>query len=415
MNLGLSKRGIFYLGFLALGACSGGGSSNDNSQPQVAADTQTKTAQFSCKDLQGCVEVANGFQFPDGAGGTVSCVSGKCTTTNQYLVQSTGADGQTQTTANTEGAYNTSFQSGLNQGTANANASYNQGKGEGRSDAEGTFSTSIQEQYNKGFSEGYNQGLASLQGQIGPAYTSGYGAGLTQGNSDAQASAYQSGYLAGYNSLFGYDSGYISGYWQTHSQGVSDGKIDGYNDGYTNGSNASYNGGYNDGYDDGYDDYYDNAYNDGYYQGDADGYSDGYSDGSWDASYGYSVIGKSKDTDLQKAKALQKNLSKRAEGLAQNFGLSLDKAKEVVQLTDQVRLMASAGKLTTADKMSITESALKIAGLTASDVDHALSQIKKGNMKPAGDLMEKAAQNLGMESTADLTDKLLPNIGLVMP
>lgn len=408
-------RGALYLSCLILAACTGENNSSENSQPKVAADTQAKTAQFACKDLQGCVQVANGFQFPDGVGGTVTCVNGKCSTTNQYLVQTTGPDGQTQVSANTTAAYQNSYQSGLAQGTANANASYTQGNNNGRSDAANSFSTTVQQEYNKGFYEGQTLGLASLQGQVNAAYNSGYATGLAEGNSEAQASAYQTGYLAGYRSILGYDLGHATGYYQGHDQGVIDGTAVGYSEGHIAGYNSSYNGGKEDGYNLGYNDYYPAAFDDGYVKGGQEGYAQGRSDGAWDRSLGYSVIGQSKDTDLQKAKAVQRNIEKRAEGLAQNFGLSLEKAKEVVQLSDQVRQMAIAGKLTSADKMSITESALKIAGLTVSDVDDALSQIKKGNFKPTGVLMEKAAQNLGMENTADLTDKLLPNIGLVMP
>jgi hypothetical protein len=95
--------------------------------------------------------------------------------------------------------------------------------------------------------------------------------------------------------------------------------------------------------------------------------------------------------------------------------MSYDSAKQLTDLSDQVRQMAQAGQMTSADRLAVAHSALKIAGLTPTEVDTAIGQAMKLNMAPMNDVMEKAAKNLGMSSSADLRDKLLPSVGLSMP
>jgi flagellar biosynthesis/type III secretory pathway protein FliH len=341
----------FSLNFLALTACGGGGGGSSAPAPSsttpTAAQSQTQTPTnpyaSACADIQGCVTVANGFQFPDGAGGTVSCVSGKCTDANSNLTSA-------------QASYNSGYNAGVTEGQSQSQTtSYNNGYAAGQAAAAGSSTTDTTAAYNNGYSAGQTSG-----------YNSGYNAGNTDG--------YNSGYNAGSSS--GYNSGYSDGY----SAGSGD-------------SSGQYSAGYNAGYN--------------------DGYSAGYSSGG--AAYGSSVIGSSKDTDLKKAQAQHLSLEDRANGIAQQMGMSVESAISMVQLTDQVKQMALAGQMTAADRMAIANSALKIAGVSTDEVNTAIASAMKGDMSSANDLMDKAAKNLGMASGADVRDKLVPSLGLVMP
>jgi len=229
-------------------------------------------------------------------------------------------------------------------------------------------------------------------------YNSGYSAGQTSGYTAGQTDGYNSGYTAG-NSA-GQTSAYNSGY----NQGYSDGGSSGYNSGYSAGQSDGYNSGYSDGYNSGYSD----GYNSGY----SDGYDAGYSDGS----SGQSVASHTKDVELQRAKLDQKNLEQKAQNVASTFQMSFDSALQLTKIADQVQQLSTSGKMTDNDRIALTDSALKVAGITPDQVNGAIANIiKNGDSSSVDALVEQAAQNLGMPSSAGLRDKLLPQLGIILP
>jgi flagellar biosynthesis/type III secretory pathway protein FliH len=303
-----------------------------------------------CQTISGCTTTANGgYQFPDGYGGMVVCTNGLCVNQNNGI------------------SYN--YDAGYDAGNAAGQASgYSAG-------------------YNTGYNSTYQTGYtAGVNAPSTTAYNNGFNAGYNNGYN----SSYNSGYNSGYNTSTGsaYNSGYSDGDWDGYFDGRWDGQQDGQSDGQYYGNQDGYHDGYNSGYDNGYN----------------DGYSDGY--------YGYNVNGSTKDVDLQKANYQEKTLEDRAELIANQFQMSVEAATQLTQLSQKVQKMAMSGHMTAKDREAITKSALSIAGLTTEEVNDALKATMEGDKRATEDLLEKAARNLGMDSSADLRDKLLPSLGI---
>jgi hypothetical protein len=180
----------------------------------------------------------------------------------------------------------------------------------------------------------------------------------------------------------------------------------GYSSGYSDGTTAAGTGGYNQGYSDGQ--------TAGYNQGYSDGYNDGYSDGYSDGSSGNSVAGGTKDVDLQKADYQSKTQDQRAQYIANQFQMSVSSALQLTQLSDKVVQMTKTNQMTGADRDAVTKSALGIAGISTDEVNDAFQKSMNGDTGAADDLLEKAAKNLGMSSSASLRDQLLPALGVSM-
>ena len=75
--------------------------------------------------------------------------------------------------------------------------------------------------------------------------------------------------------------------------------------------------------------------------------------------------------------------------------------------------LTSSGQITEEDREAITHAALNVAGLSTDDVNAAIARmIKDGDKSAIDDLVNKAATNLGMPSSAGLRDQLLPALGI---
>ena len=92
--------------------------------------------------------------------------------------------------------------------------------------------------------------------------------------------------------------------------------------------------------------------------------------------------------------------------------MSFDSARQLAQLADQFSTLSSNGQITEEQREQITHAALSVAGLTTDDVNAAISDALQGNANAIDDLMNKAATNLGMQSSAGLRDQLLPSLGI---
>jgi hypothetical protein len=126
-----------------------------------------------------------------------------------------------------------------------------------------------------------------------------------------------------------------------------------------------------------------------------------------------SVDDDTKDVDLQRADLQGQNLDTKAQSLAGQFGMSFESARQLALLADQMQSLGSAGSISEENREAITHAALGIAGISTDDVNGAIAQMMKdGNQKAIDDLMNKAATNLGMSSSAGLRDQLLPSLGI---
>lgn len=131
------------------------------------------------------------------------------------------------------------------------------------------------------------------------------------------------------------------------------------------------------------------------------------------ANLSNSVGGDTKDVNLQRAQLEGVDLDSRATDVANEFNMNLDNAKQFVALADRVQAMTAAGKMTEADRDAVTASALSIAQINKDDVNNAItSMVRDGNQDAINQLMDKAATNLGMPSSASLRDRLLPALGI---
>jgi hypothetical protein len=176
-------------------------------------------------------------------------------------------------------------------------------------------------------------------------------------------------------------------------------------------SDSTFSGSYNSGYAVGNSN--PTAYNSGYNSGYSSGYAAGDTAG-YDAQPTDSVAIGSKDTDLQKEKVQQAGVEQRAQFIANSFQMSVGAATQLTQLSDRVKQMAVAGQMTDADRAAVTKSALDIAGVSTDQVNDAITRMNSGDESAASALMQKAAVNLGMPSSAALRDKLLPALGVSM-
>lgn len=122
--------------------------------------------------------------------------------------------------------------------------------------------------------------------------------------------------------------------------------------------------------------------------------------------------GGSKDTNYQKAQAEQKSVQSEAESLASRFDMGFNSAYQVATLANQVKAMSVQGQLTAKDQAAISQSAFAIGGVTTDEVNNAVKANISGDKSQAEDLMDRAAEKMGMSSGADFRDKVLPAVGI---
>lgn len=125
-----------------------------------------------------------------------------------------------------------------------------------------------------------------------------------------------------------------------------------------------------------------------------------------------SVDATTRDTDLQQADLQQADVATRAQSVATQFNMNYTAAVQLTQLSDKVQAMTKAGSMTSEDREAITESALSVAGIGTEDVNNAIAATLKGDTTAMNALMDKAATNLGMPSSAGLRDQILPALGI---
>jgi hypothetical protein len=86
--------------------------------------------------------------------------------------------------------------------------------------------------------------------------------------------------------------------------------------------------------------------------------------------------------------------------------------KKQAVLADRVQALNAQGAVSADDEQGVIQAAMGIAGLSQDEINSAITQSLQGNESATNSLMEKAAQNLGMSSTATLRDQLLPALGI---
>jgi len=139
---------------------------------------------------------------------------------------------------------------------------------------------------------------------------------------------------------------------------------------------------------------------------------------TYDPNYPYNMghsAGAQQSKDVELARSRQKNalLEDRSQQFAQAYQMNLESARQLVQLSDQMSALESQGKLTDDDRIALADSALAVAGISGEEVSQAMAKMMKDQDKAAVNaLVEKAAVNLGMTSSAGLRDQILPALGL---
>jgi len=93
--------------------------------------------------------------------------------------------------------------------------------------------------------------------------------------------------------------------------------------------------------------------------------------------------------------------------------MSFDSARQLAQLADQMSTLTASGADSEEAREAIAHAALGVAGISSDDVNQAVATaIKNGDQTAISALMDKAATNLGMQSSAGLRDQLLPTLGI---
>ena len=106
-------------------------------------------------------------------------------------------------------------------------------------------------------------------------------------------------------------------------------------------------------------------------------------------------------------------MDSQAQSISGQFGMSFESARQLAQLADKMSTLSASGAVSEEAREEIAHAALAVAGISTDDVNSAVaSMIKDGDQKAVAALMDKAAANLGMTSSAGLRDQLLPTLGI---
>jgi len=95
------------------------------------------------------------------------------------------------------------------------------------------------------------------------------------------------------------------------------------------------------------------------------------------------------------------------------FGMTFESARQLAQLADKMSALSASGAVSEEARDDIAQAALAVGGISTDDVNSAIaSMVKNGDQTAVQALMDKAAANLGMTSSAGLRDQLLPSLGI---
>lgn len=155
------------------------------------------------------------------------------------------------------------------------------------------------------------------------------------------------------------------------------------------------------------------SFNSGSFNSSSSGFNSGSSSSTGNGS-GFSVGGATKDVDLQRADLQQQAIEDRAQGIAQQFSMNIESARQLTQLADRMQQLTAAGKgqISDDDRQMMAEAALGVAGVKADEVTAAYAKLAQGDKAAVEGLLGKAAANLGMPSAAGLREQILPALGI---
>jgi hypothetical protein len=119
------------------------------------------------------------------------------------------------------------------------------------------------------------------------------------------------------------------------------------------------------------------------------------------------------DVDLQRVQQQHADLMVRAQSVAAQFQMSVTSAVQLTQLSDRMNTLTTNGQqMTDADRAALSEAALNVAGISMDDANAAAANAIKGDKTAVNALIEKAAANLGMSSSATLRTQIMPALGI---
>ena len=95
--------------------------------------------------------------------------------------------------------------------------------------------------------------------------------------------------------------------------------------------------------------------------------------------------------------------------------MSVESARSLTQLSDRMNLLSTQRQLTADDHDALAHSALAVAGVDTPEVSKVVAAMANHDNSAVDALIEKAAVNLGMPSSAGLRDQILPSFGVQIP
>jgi hypothetical protein len=130
----------------------------------------------------------------------------------------------------------------------------------------------------------------------------------------------------------------------------------------------------------------------------------------------YSETTNTKDVNLQQSQIEQQSQNSRAQSLVSQFGMSFDKAVQVTALSDRMQMLQqSNGQMSADSQAQLLDSAYAVVGVSGDAVRAATVKIIQDHDPSAANaLVEQAAKNLGMPSSAALRSQILPSLGIVL-
>ncbi len=130
---------------------------------------------------------------------------------------------------------------------------------------------------------------------------------------------------------------------------------------------------------------------------------------------GHGVDENSKDVNLQRGEVAAQDFEARVNANRQQFSMSVESARSLTQLSDRMNMLSTQGQLTADDRDALAHSALAVAGVDTPEVSIAVAKLANHDNSGVNALMDKAAANLGMSSSAGLRDQILPSFGIDLP
>ncbi len=123
------------------------------------------------------------------------------------------------------------------------------------------------------------------------------------------------------------------------------------------------------------------------------------------------------DVNLMRAMASMDQVNSQASSLVNQFPMSFESARQLVQLSDKMQILQQNNQLTSDDRDAIATAALAVGGVSKADVSDALAKFANGDKSALTNVELKYAHNVGLsdDEMPVVRDQILPTLGVQVP